>query len=50
MIVNGVVESNRTIHMDKDNPEPPPLDSWMGRSHGLWEGDTLVVDALGVNR
>lgn len=50
MIVYGFAEANRTIHMDKDNPEPPPLDSWMGRSHGLWEGDTLVVDALGVNR
>ncbi len=49
MIVYGFAEANRTIHMDKENPEPPPLDSWMGRSHGRWEGDTLVVDAIGFN-
>ncbi len=49
MIVYGFAEANRTIHMDKDNPEPPPLDSWMGRSHGRWQGETLVVDAEGFN-
>lgn len=49
MIVYGFAAANRTIHMDKENPEPPPLDSWMGRSHGRWEGDTLVVDAEGFN-
>lgn len=48
-IVYGFAEANRTIHMDKDNPEPAPIDSWMGRSHGHWEGDTLVVDAAGFN-
>ena len=47
MIVYGFAEANRTIHMDKENPEPPPLDTWMGRSHGSWDGDTLVVDAVG---
>ncbi len=49
MLLYGFAEANRTIHMDKENPEPPPLDSWMGRSHGRWEGDTLVVDAEGFN-
>ena len=49
MFVYGFAEANRTIHMDKENPEPPPLDSWMGRSHGRWEGDTLVVDVEGFN-
>ncbi len=47
MIVYGFAEANRTIHMDKDTPEAPPLDTWMGRSHGRWDGDTLVVDAVG---
>jgi len=49
MIVYGFAEANRTIHMDKENPEAPPLDTWMGRSHGSWDGDTLVVDAQGFN-
>ena len=49
MIVYGFAEANRTIHMDKDEPESPPIDSWMGRSHGRWDGDTLVVEAEGFN-
>ena len=49
MMVYGFAEASRTIHMDKENPEPAPIDSWMGRSHGRWEGDTLVVDAAGFN-
>ena len=49
MIVYGFAEANRTIHMDKENPEAPPLDSWMGRSHGRWDGDTLVVEVEGFN-
>jgi len=49
MIVYGFAETNRTIHMDKENPEPAPIDSWMGRSHGRWDGDTLVVDVAEFN-
>ena len=49
MIVYGFAEANRTIHMDKENPESPPLDGWMGRSHGRWEEETLVVDVEGFN-
>ena len=49
MIVYGFAEANRTIHMDKDNPEPAPIDTWMGRSHGYWDGDTLVVEVAGFN-
>ena len=49
MIVYGFADANRTIHMDKPKPEPAPLDTWMGRSHGRWEKDTLVVDAAGFN-
>jgi hypothetical protein len=49
MMVYGFAEASRTIHMDKENPEAAPIDSWMGRSHGRWEGDTLIVDAAGFN-
>jgi hypothetical protein len=35
--------------MDKTNPEPAPIDSWMGRSHGRWDGNALVVDVAGLN-
>lgn len=49
MMVYGFAEANRTVHMDKAKPEPAPIDSWMGRSHGRWDGNTLVVDAAGFN-
>lgn len=49
LIAYGYAEAVRTIHMDKDNPEPPPIDSWMGRSHGRWDGETLIVDVVGFN-
>ena len=49
LLIYGFADANRTIHMDQENPEPPPIDSWMGRSHGRWDGDTLVVDAEGFN-
>jgi hypothetical protein len=41
----------RTIYMnqnDKDIPKEAPADSWMGWSHGHFEGDTLVVDTTGL--
>ncbi len=37
----------RNIYL-KD-PGPPEVDSWMGQSVGRWEGDTLVVDVVGLN-
>jgi len=39
----------RTIYMDNDKTvaADPPADSWMGWSHGHFEGDTLVVDSKG---
>lgn len=39
--------SNRTIHMD--DHQLPPVDTWMGRSNGHWDGDTLVVETTGFN-
>ena len=37
----------RNIYL-KD-PGPPQIDSWMGISHGVWEGDTFVVRTSGFN-
>ncbi len=40
----------RTIYMNPNDPNVPkeaPADSWMGWSHGHFEGDTLVIDSTG---
>jgi hypothetical protein len=40
----------RTIYMNPNDPNIPkeaPADSWMGWSHGHYEGDTLVIDSTG---
>jgi hypothetical protein len=47
LMVYSYATANRTIFM-KDHQEPP-VDSWMGRSNGRWERDTLVVETTGFN-
>lgn len=47
LMVYSYATSNRTIHMKAH--EEPPVDSWMGRSEGRWEGDSLVVTTTGLN-
>ncbi|HEY6342745.1 MAG TPA: hypothetical protein VIY49_14740 [Bryobacteraceae bacterium] len=39
--------TNRIIYM-KDHSEPP-IDTWMGKSMGNWDGKTLVVTTIGQN-
>ncbi len=39
--------ANRTVHMS--DHEDPPVDTWMGRSNGEWDGDTLVIETVGFN-
>lgn len=39
--------ATRVINMSDFTP--PPIDSWMGKSDGVWEGDTLVVTTTGQN-
>jgi hypothetical protein len=39
--------ASRIIYMQ--DREEAPIDSWMGTSHGRWDGDTLVIDVTGFN-
>ncbi|MEE8244107.1 MAG: hypothetical protein V3R27_03870 [Pseudomonadales bacterium] len=32
-----------------EDPGEPPADAWMGQSYATWDGDTLVVEAIGFN-
>lgn len=47
LMVYSYNTSNRTIYMS-DHQEPP-VDTWMGRSNGHWDGDTLVIETTGFN-
>jgi hypothetical protein len=47
-ILHEVAPNVRHIYMDVPQSNPVPT-SFMGESVGHWEGDTLVVDTLGVD-
>src|SRR2546428_5168365 len=47
LMVYPFAAANRVIYM-KDTSELP-VDSWMGKSNGTWEGDVLVVTTTGQN-
>lgn len=47
LMVYPFATSNRMIHVK--NHMEPPVDTWMGRSNGHWDGDTLVVVTTGFN-
>jgi len=36
--------ANRPVFMNPDDHAIAPVDLWMGRSNGLWDGDTLVIE------
>lgn len=47
LMVYPFAATNRVINMSDFSP--PPIDTWMGKSDGVWEGDTLVVTTTGQN-
>jgi hypothetical protein len=47
LMVYPFAATNRVIHMDGE--EELPIDSWMGRSSGTWDGDVLVVKTINQN-
>ena len=36
--------ANRPVHMNPEDHLIAPVDLWMGRSNGRWDGDTLVIE------
>jgi hypothetical protein len=48
VIVHEVAHNVRHIYMDQPHPQTL-VPSFMGDSAGHWEGDTLVVDTIGLN-
>jgi hypothetical protein len=47
LIVYQFATGSRRIFVD--GKDEAPLDSWMGWSNALWDGDTLVVEVTGLN-
>jgi len=47
LMVYPFAATNRIIHM-KDHTDLP-VDSWMGKSNGTWEGDVLVITTTSQN-
>ena len=47
LMVYPFAATNRVINMD--DPTELPIDTWMGKSNGSWEGDVLVVTTLNQN-
>jgi hypothetical protein len=49
MLQEGNAHSYRQIFMDGRKHPEDPSPTWYGHSIGRWEGDTLVIDTIGLN-
>jgi hypothetical protein len=49
MLQEGNAHTYRQIFIDGRKHPEDPSPTWYGHSIGRWEGDTLVVDTIGVN-
>ena len=49
ILYEGNVHSYRQVFLDGRGHNPDIEDTWWGDSIGHWEGDTLVVDTVGLN-
>ncbi len=49
MLQEGNAHTYRQIFMDGRKHPDDPSPTWYGHSIGRWEGDTLVVDTIGLN-
>lgn len=47
LMVYPFAATNRVVHMN-DKSEPP-IDTWMGKSNGEWDGNALVITTTGQN-
>jgi hypothetical protein len=48
-VVHEITHATRLIFMDVTQSEPDDInESFMGHSVGKWDGDTLVIDTLGI--
>lgn len=44
MFSYSYANANRPVYMNEADHEIAPVDLWMGRSNGSWDGDTLVIE------
>ena len=49
LMLSETADPPRQIHTDGRLLPPNPDPTWMGHSVGRWDGDTLVIDTIGVN-
>ena len=49
MLVESSVPGVRQVFLDGRRHPPDVQPSWLGHSIGQWDGDTLVIDTIGLN-